>query len=138
MSGLDPAKRRRIGITAGIVAAVVFSMTGLAFAAAPLYSAFCRITGYGGTTQTATAAPSRVLERRIQVRFDANVAPGLPVEFAPEQNEQNLHLGETGLAFYRVRNTRTVQSRRLRPIMSRHTRWGRISRSWNASAFRNK
>jgi cytochrome c oxidase assembly protein subunit 11 len=105
MSGLDPAKRRRMAWTAGIVVAVVCGMTGLAFAAGPIYSTFCRVTGYGGTTQTATAAPTRMLDRTIDVQFDANVAPGLPIEFAPEQRHQTLRLGETGLAFYRVHNT---------------------------------
>ncbi|MGD9981057.1 MAG: cytochrome c oxidase assembly protein [Hyphomonadaceae bacterium] len=91
--------------TALIAGAVVAGMTGLAFAAVPLYDAFCKVTGYGGTTQEASAAPDRILQRRIEVRFDANTAPDLPVEFAPKQNAQTLRIGETGLAFYRVRNT---------------------------------
>ena len=90
--------------TAGIAAGVVAAMTGLAFAAAPLYDAFCKLTGYGGTTQEAVAAPDRILDRRIEVRFDANVAPGLPIEFEPKQVSERLRIGETGLAFYRVRN----------------------------------
>jgi cytochrome c oxidase assembly protein subunit 11 len=90
--------------TALIVVATVAGMTGLAFAAVPLYDAFCRATGFGGTTQTAAAAPARVLERRIEVRFDANIAPDLPVEFSPKQRTQSLRIGETGLAFYRIRN----------------------------------
>lgn len=95
---------RRKAITAAIVAATVAGMTGLAFAAVPLYEAFCRVTGFGGTTQTATAAPGVVLDREIEVRFDANVAPGLAIEFTPKQNAQTLRIGETGLAFYRIRN----------------------------------
>lgn len=96
-----PSNKR---MTAAIVVAAVAGMTGLAFAAVPLYQAFCRITGYGGTTQTAIAAPSAVLDRRIEVRFDSNVAPNLPIEFAPVQRSESLRIGETGLAFYRVRN----------------------------------
>lgn len=95
---------RRMALTAGVVAAVVAGMTGLAFAAVPLYQAFCRVTGYGGTTQTAAAAPSQILDRRIDVRFDANIDPALPVEFTPVQREESLRIGETGLAFYKVRN----------------------------------
>ena len=90
--------------TALTVAATVAAMTGLAFAAVPLYNAFCRATGFGGATQTAATAPERVLDRRIQVRFDANIAADLPVEFAPKQRTQSLRIGETGLAFYRIRN----------------------------------
>ena len=97
--------RKRMAWTAGIAAAAVAGMAGLAFAAVPLYDAFCRITGYGGTTQEASAAPSRVLSQRIEVRFDANIAPGVPIEFAPKQTAESLRIGETGLAFYRIRNT---------------------------------
>ena len=99
----DPNAKRKLW-TAGIAAAAVLGMTGMAFAAVPLYRAFCQITGYGGTTQEATAAPDHVLERRIEVRFDANTAPDLPVEFAPKQNHETLRIGETGLAFYTIRN----------------------------------
>lgn len=107
--------RKRLAITAALVVALVAGMTGLAFAAAPLYQAFCKITGYGGTTQTAAAAPARVLERTINVRFDANVEPSLPIEFAPSQRAATLRIGETGLAFYSVRNLSSE------PIVARAT-----------------
>ena len=90
-------------LTAAAVAALVVAMVGLAFAAPPLYDMFCRVTGYGGRTQIASAAPAQVLERRIEVRFDSNVAPGLPLEFISAPT-QMLRLGATGLAQYRVRN----------------------------------
>lgn len=99
------AKKRRMALTAAIVVGAVVSMTGLAFAAVPLYQAFCKATGYGGTTQTARAAADRMLDRTIDVRFDANVAADLPIEFQPVERSQRLRLGETGLAFFRVRNT---------------------------------
>jgi cytochrome c oxidase assembly protein subunit 11 len=101
---LSPEKRKRMAITASIVGAIVVGMTGMAFAAVPLYSLFCQVTGYGGTTQTATAAASTILDRRIEVRFDANTATGVPIEFEPVNVSQTLRLGETGLAFYRVHN----------------------------------
>jgi cytochrome c oxidase assembly protein subunit 11 len=97
--------KKRMRRTAFIAGAVVVAMTGLAFAAVPIYDAFCKVTGYGGTTQEAQAAPEQILERRIEIRFDANHSPDLPVEFTPKQNSQTLRIGETGLAFYRVRNT---------------------------------
>lgn len=102
---MSEPNKKRMAVTALIAAAAVAGMTGLAFAAVPLYDAFCRITGYGGTTQEAAAAPSRVLDQRIQVRFDANIAPNAPIEFAPAQRTETLRIGETGLAFYRIRNT---------------------------------
>lgn len=97
----DKKKLVRTAIVAG---AVVVGMTGMAFAAVPLYDAFCRMTGYGGTTQEAVAAPDRVLDRRIEVRFDSNIAPGLPIEFEPKQVNERPRIGETSVAFYRVRN----------------------------------
>jgi len=103
MSARDPNQRRRLW-TASLAVAIVAGMTGLAFAAVPLYRAFCQLTGFGGATQVATAAPSEILDRRIEVRFDSNTAPDLPVEFAPAQLSQSLRIGETGLAFYRLRN----------------------------------
>ncbi len=96
--------KKRMRRTALIAGAVVAGMTGMAFAAVPLYDAFCKVTGYGGTTQEAQAAPTQILDQRIEVRFDANTSPDLPVEFAPKQNSESLRIGETGLAFYRVRN----------------------------------
>jgi cytochrome c oxidase assembly protein subunit 11 len=103
----DP-RRKRIVRTAAIAFGAVVGMTAMAFAAVPLYRAFCQATGYGGTTQTARAAPSRVLGETIQVRFDTNVAPGLPITFAPKQPSETLHIGETGLAFFHVRNDSNV------------------------------
>lgn len=43
-----------------ILALVVAGMVGLAFASVPLYRLFCQVTGFGGTTQVADAAPSQV------------------------------------------------------------------------------
>jgi cytochrome c oxidase assembly protein subunit 11 len=99
----EPDKKRMMR-TAIIAGAVAVGMTGMAFAAVPIYDAFCKITGYGGTTQEASAAPTQILDRRIQIRFDANIANDLPVEFAPKQISESLRIGETGLAFYRIRN----------------------------------
>ncbi|MDX2276341.1 MAG: cytochrome c oxidase assembly protein [Hyphomonadaceae bacterium] len=96
---------KRLAVTAAIATACVLGMTGMAFAAVPLYRAFCQLTGYGGTTQTADAAPEQVLSETVNVRFDTNVAPGLPVEFSAEQTSETLKIGATGLAFFRVRNT---------------------------------
>ena len=52
-------------------------------------------------TQVATAAPGQVLDRNITVRFDANVAPGLPWHFEPEQNAIEVRLGEVVTVNYK-------------------------------------
>ena len=79
-------------------------MLGLAFASKPLYDSFCRVTGFGGTTQIAEAAPEDMLDREITVRFDSNVMDA-PVLFRPLQRSMTIKLGEHGLAFYEVTNT---------------------------------
>lgn len=93
-----------MAMTAFLCVAIVAGMTGLAFAAPPLYRAFCQLTGFGGTTQLATAAPSRILDRSVEVRFDTNVDARLPITFEPVRRAMSLRLGETGLAYFRIRN----------------------------------
>ena len=87
-----------------------------AYAAVPFYNWFCRATGFNGTTQVATSAPANApLARKIAVRFDANVAPGLPWKFEPEQNEIEVHIGQVVTVFYSVTNqsARTTAAGRL-------------------------
>ncbi len=79
-------------------------MLGLAFASKPLYDTFCRVTGFGGTTQLAEKAPDRVTDREITVRFDANVA-NAPLRFRATQNALPVQVGAHSLAFYEVSNT---------------------------------
>lgn len=97
--------RRRDVVVAGVCGVVVAAMVGAAFAAVPFYNWFCRATGFNGTTQVATSAPSAApLSRKIKVRFDSNVAPGLPWKFEPEQTEIELSIGQVVTAFYTVTN----------------------------------
>jgi cytochrome c oxidase assembly protein subunit 11 len=102
----DPAQplRRRDVIVAVACGFFVAAMVGASYAAVPFYDWFCRATGYGGTTQVATSAPSGILDRKVIVRFDANVAPGLPWRFEPEQNSIEVKLGEVATVHYRVIN----------------------------------
>jgi cytochrome c oxidase assembly protein subunit 11 len=79
-------------------------MVGLSFAAVPLYDLFCRVTGFGGTTQRSAAAPGAVGDRPITIRFNATTHPNLPWRFTPEQPSVTLRLGEEGLAFYSATN----------------------------------
>lgn len=97
--------RKNFRRTALLGVGIVAVMTGLAFAAPPLYDLFCRVTGYGGTTQVASAAPEKVLDRTIEVKFDANVAPGLPLRFRPLERTQTVRIGEMSVVRYIVRNT---------------------------------
>jgi len=96
---------RRDVLVAALCGLVVVLMIGASYAAVPFYNWFCRATGFNGTTQVATSAPSGApLARKIAVRFDSNVAPGLPWKFAPEQTEIEVKIGEVVTAFYTVTN----------------------------------
>lgn len=77
----------------------------MAYAAVPLYDLFCRVTGYGGTTQVSETLADEVLDQTITVRFDSSLARGLEWEFKPLQRRQTLRIGEMGLAFYKATNT---------------------------------
>jgi cytochrome c oxidase assembly protein subunit 11 len=100
--------RRGLGRDATVAAIcgfVVVLMVGAAYAAVPFYNWFCRSTGFNGTTQVATSAPSGApLARKIAVRFDANVGPGLPWKFEPEQTEIDVRIGEVVTVYYNVIN----------------------------------
>jgi cytochrome c oxidase assembly protein subunit 11 len=91
-----------VGSIAGLVAVL---MVGASYAAVPFYNWFCRVTGFNGTTQVATSAPATgPLARKIAVRFDANVGPGLPWKFEPEQTEIEIPIGQVTTVFYTVIN----------------------------------
>ncbi len=110
MTGTDDrnasAGRRTRDLKVAVVCvAAVLGMTGLSFASVPLYRWFCQVTGYGGTTQVATSADGvEVIDREINVRFDANVAPGLAWEFKADEPVIRVRLGEMRTTFYRARN----------------------------------
>ena len=99
--------RRGHGLVAAICAGGVFAMVGMAYAAVPFYRAFCQATGFDGTVRRVERAPTQIIDRRITVRFDANVR-GLPWSFTPDQVAQTIKLGQGGLAFFTVTNHGTA------------------------------
>lgn len=94
--------------TAQILTVIGVAMLCLGFASKPLYDTFCRVTGYGGTPGQAEENLSDIIDREILVRFDSNVASGLPWEFRAEDKQMRLRLGASGLAYYTVKNTSPV------------------------------
>jgi cytochrome c oxidase assembly protein subunit 11 len=105
MKALNTSSQRRNHIMVATACGVfVAAMVGAAYAAVPLYNWFCRTTGFGGTTQVATAAPSHILDRKLKIRFDANVAGGLPWRFEAEQSSIEVKIGEVVTVSYSVVN----------------------------------
>ena len=91
----------RVALMAASVAA---GMVGLSFASVPLYRLFCQVTGFGGTTQRAEAAPGQVLDKTVSVRFDANTSEKLPWNFHPAQAQVKVKFGEQNMAYYEAVN----------------------------------
>lgn len=109
MPALDRSTSRSNARTGAAIAGAAACMLALAFASVPLYRMFCAATGYGGTTRQAVAAPAEVGERRITVRFNADIGGhNLPWAFASAQREVTLRVGEERLIHYRARNNGTT------------------------------
>ncbi len=89
---------------AGMVVGVVVGMIALAYASVPLYDLFCKVTGYGGTTQRAELFDAKAINRDMKVRFSANVHRDMPWDFVPQQVSQKLKVGEQGLAYFEAHN----------------------------------
>lgn len=95
-------RNRRVAIACVSFLGLMFA---LAYAAVPLYSLFCRLTGFAGTPLIAKALPvpgEAVGDHKITVRFDANIGPGLPWKFEPVSAPVRLKLGEPYVATFRA------------------------------------
>tara|TARA_R110002072_G_scaffold38314_17_gene110984 strand:+ start:7688 stop:8272 length:585 start_codon:yes stop_codon:yes gene_type:complete len=92
------------------------AMLGMGFAAVPLYDLFCRVTGFGGTTQRASESDAALAARtaqsaggrEISIRFDASTASDVPWTFRPEHPTDRVQIGQRDLAFYTARNNSDV------------------------------
>jgi cytochrome c oxidase assembly protein subunit 11 len=95
--------------TAVLMFAIVFGMTGLAYASVPLYRMFCQLTGFAGTPQVAAGAEAPgATGRTISIRFDANTDAQLPWTFRPEAQRLTIPIGSRNIAFYTARNVSAV------------------------------
>ncbi|MGH6894981.1 MAG: cytochrome c oxidase assembly protein [Geminicoccaceae bacterium] len=96
-------RRRKNAVVVAVLLGILAGMGTLVYFAVPLYQLFCQVTGFGGTTRVATAAPEAAGAAAITVRFDANVAPDLPWKFvAPKP--VTLPLGEERLVAFEATN----------------------------------
>lgn len=84
--------------------AFVGCAVGMSFAAVPFYRMYCQLTGYNGTTQRVEQASSVILDRKINVTFDANVSPGLNWDFKSPPASVSPRIGETTQVNFSVTN----------------------------------
>lgn len=106
-AGSGQAKRASNGAIFGGCVVFVAGMVGMAYASVPLYRLFCQATGYNGTTQRTEQYSQTVLDRKIQVTFDANISPGLNWEFKPAASVDP-KIGETVQIEYSATNRSPV------------------------------
>jgi cytochrome c oxidase assembly protein subunit 11 len=93
-------RHRRVGAWA---ASGAVAMLLLAFASVPLYRMFCQVTGYSGTPQTAARPSDLVLDRTVEVRFDATVSPGLARTVVPVEQRKTVRMARPR-SHYRATN----------------------------------
>jgi cytochrome c oxidase assembly protein subunit 11 len=99
------ARGRNNGMLAVVLGGVFVGMIGMTYASVPLYRMICQVTGYGGTVRRATTAEAgTILDRTINVRFDANTSETLPWSFHPLQREITVKIGATAHAKYEATN----------------------------------
>ncbi|MDA1072984.1 MAG: cytochrome c oxidase assembly protein [Proteobacteria bacterium] len=101
MAARSLSERKRTTVIAAVF--VLTCMVALTASAVPLYRLFCQVTGFGGTTQVADAAPG-ASKGIVTVRFNADTGRGMPWEFRPMQNQVSAHLGEQMTVFYEATN----------------------------------
>ena len=93
-------------LTPILLAGIFVLMLGLSFAAVPLYDLFCRVTGFGGTTQVSKEAPNIVLDKVVSVRFDTNIN-NLPWDFKAKTNVIDVKVGQVNKIEFEVENYST-------------------------------
>lgn len=99
-------RRRNRYVFGGLFVAVV-GMNGFAYATVPAYRAFCQKFGFAGIPIVEASAPQTeeiLIDRPITVRFNSDIEPALDWRFKPVQRTIDLHVGETGLAFFEASN----------------------------------
>lgn len=95
------AKNKKVGLA---VLFGVICMVGMAFASVPLYDLFCRVTGFGGTTQVSETLPDQVIDRNVTVKFNTDVNRNLPWTFRSETRAVDVKIGQDALINYRAEN----------------------------------
>ena len=87
-----------------IISFVGFLMLSLSFASVPLYDIFCKVTGFGGTTQIASTAPGSQGLPDIKIRLESSTSQSLNWSFYPKDKVVTIPLGEEKTVFYFAKN----------------------------------
>jgi len=95
------AKNKRLVL--GIFGFVIF-MIGVSFAAVPLYDLFCRVTGFGGTTQVSQSLPGTISERTVKINFNSDIGRNMPWSFKPAERSVTVNLGQRGITSFIAKN----------------------------------
>ena len=103
-------------LTPLVLAGIFVLMLGLSYASVPLYEIFCRVTGFGGTTQVANNAPKIVLDKVVSVRFDTNVN-NLPWDFKAKKNVMDFKVGQVNKIEFEVLNYSDEPTAELQVLM---------------------
>ncbi len=93
-----------------VILSFVAFMIGVAFASVPLYDLFCKVTGFGGTTQVSDALPdeSEILNRTISIHFNGDTNRDLSWAFKPETHKIDVKVGQQGLINFKAKNTAAI------------------------------
>ncbi|MBF96869.1 MAG: Cytochrome c oxidase assembly protein CtaG [Alphaproteobacteria bacterium MarineAlpha9_Bin4] len=101
MKKVKNKKNKSLAILIFVIPSAMFL---LSFASVPLYNLFCKVTGYGGTTQESSSPSEIILDQKIKVRFNADRERNLGVYFQPEKRSIITKLGKTNSVEYKVSN----------------------------------
>ena len=96
--------RQRVSNRSILVLCLVFfcAMIGMAYAAVPLYTLFCRVT------QRVEQYSDVILDKTINVTFDANTSNGLNWDFQPVDKKVMPKIGETVQVTFKATNRSPV------------------------------
>ena len=87
-----------------IISFIGMLMLSLSYAAVPLYDIFCRVTGFGGTTQIASSAPGSTGRPNINIRFESNITDSLNWDFYSKTKTVKIPMGEEKTIYYFAKN----------------------------------
>ena len=87
-----------------IITFIGMLMLSLSYAAVPLYDIFCRVTGFGGTTQIASSALGSSGHPNINIRFESNITDSLNWDFYSKTKTVKIPMGEEKTIYYFAKN----------------------------------